>query len=383
MSSPSAPVTSRQTPAAAHDAVLRATRDLLWVGSAGAAREVAVRLVHDLGGIEVPADIADADALPVDLSFGDGPVLLASAGGSDVARMLLERHLPGFVRDVHRALELGARSERLAQEAEIDSLTGLATRRVLGRALGRLEPHDVIVLVDLDHFKKLNDSLGHSEGDRVLRVFGRTLSHGVRVRDVAARYGGEEFVLVLTGAPSRTDVESLLDRLRTTWENDRPHAVTFSAGITQVGNATGEQVVPLADAALYVAKQAGRDRWRWADANQTFVAETSGTGTDDRATDGFVAWSRLTVPAAGHDALIAAFRDRLGAVDHWPGFRSLEVWADESDPTCVVMVSWWDDEQSFRAYMGSDDHRRSHARIPGGDLRPRGTDFQRFRLVST
>lgn len=76
-------------------------------------------------------------------------------------KILLARHLPRFVRDAQRALELTARTERLAEEADIDVLTGLATRRVFGRAIGRLQENDVVILLDLDHFKQLNDTQGH------------------------------------------------------------------------------------------------------------------------------------------------------------------------------------------------------------------------------
>lgn len=96
----------------------------------------------------------------------------------------------------------------------------------------------------------------------------------------------------------------------------------------------------------------------------------------------FVAFSDLTVPAAGRAAVVAAFGRRLGAVDSWPGFQSLEVWADPGDPTALVMVSWWDTEEAFAAYMGSADHRRSHARIPTGDNRPRPRSFRRYQVIA-
>ena len=73
-----------------------------------------------------------------------------------------------------------------------------------------------------------------------------------------------------------------------------------------------------------------------------------------------VAVSDLTVPEAGQAAVIAGFGDRLGAVERWPGFQGLQVWADPGDPTALVMVSWWDTQEAFAAYMGSADHRRSH-----------------------
>ena len=110
--------------------------------------------------------------------------------------MVLERHLPPFVRDAQRALELLDRPSRLAQDASIDALTGLANRRTLGRALGRLRPEDTVVMIDLDHFKAIDNGAGHREGDKVLRLFGHTLAATVRAAEQVGRYGGEEFVVV-------------------------------------------------------------------------------------------------------------------------------------------------------------------------------------------
>ena len=96
----------------------------------------------------------------------------------------------------------------------------------------------------------------------------------------------------------------------------------------------------------------------------------------------FVAVSDLAVPEAGRAAVVAAFGHRLGAVENWPGFQGLQVWADPTDPTALVMVSWWETEEAFIAYMGSGDHRRSHKRIPAGVNRSRPRGFRRYRVIS-
>jgi heme-degrading monooxygenase HmoA len=96
----------------------------------------------------------------------------------------------------------------------------------------------------------------------------------------------------------------------------------------------------------------------------------------------FVAVSELTVPEAGREGLDAAFADRLGAVDRWPGFQGLQVWADITDPCSLMMISWWDSPECFATYMRSEDHRRSHRRIPRGDDRPRPRQFRRFEVVA-
>ena len=96
----------------------------------------------------------------------------------------------------------------------------------------------------------------------------------------------------------------------------------------------------------------------------------------------FVAFSELTVPVAGRAAVEAAFGRRLGAVDAWPGFRGLEVWRDMSDHGSLIMVSYWDSQAEFTDYMHSSDHAHSHARIPGGEDRPRPQRFRRFEVIT-
>lgn len=102
----------------------------------------------------------------------------------------------------------------------------------------------------------------------------------------------------------------------------------------------------------------------------------------DREEPPFVIVSDLAVDAAGAGTLEAAFRDRLGEVDAWPGFLDLEVWRDERDPERFVMVSWWTSKDAYAAYMRSDDHRRSHHRIPTDPAAPRATGIGRFRVVA-
>jgi heme oxygenase (mycobilin-producing) len=97
----------------------------------------------------------------------------------------------------------------------------------------------------------------------------------------------------------------------------------------------------------------------------------------------YVAISEIRVPDRGRERLEAAFRGRLGAVDRWPGFRGLEVLRDRREPTRLLMVTRWESREHFRAYMRSDDHRRSHARIPDGPLRPRAAGFDEFDQVAT
>jgi heme oxygenase (mycobilin-producing) len=78
----------------------------------------------------------------------------------------------------------------------------------------------------------------------------------------------------------------------------------------------------------------------------------------------YVSLSRLRVDAEASDRLVDAFRNRLGAVDGHDGFMGLEVWRSDRDAGEVLMVSRWRDREAFKAYMRSDDHQRSHRRIP-------------------
>jgi diguanylate cyclase (GGDEF)-like protein len=254
--SPPAPPPIEPSADAALSAVLDATRALLWIESPTAVAEIARDLIEVLGGRVVPAADATEDALPVDVSFSLGQPVLAAAPPAGVARMLLERYLPAFVRDAQRALELLDRPSRLAQDASIDPLTGLANRRTLGRALGRLRPEDTVVMIDLDNFKAINDSLGHREGDNVLRLFGRTLATSSRAADQVGRYGGEEFVVILPAAGA----ERFLARLRIEWMRTRPYPVTFSAGLAAAAP-DPKKALHAADRALHRAKQSGRNRW--------------------------------------------------------------------------------------------------------------------------
>ena len=242
--------------------LLDATRSLLRVRTAGEARRVAEQLVRELGGGLVPAGLNDPDVLPIDVSFGDGEPRLAAAPPGSAARDLLERHLPSFLLDARQVLQMSERNQRLAESASTDLLTGLPNRRMLERALGRLSADDTVILLDLDHFKQVNDTLGHAAGDEVLRVFGRVLGGAVRGRDVVGRFGGEEFLIVLAQPGGAA---TLLRRLRAEWAGERPYPVTFSAGIAASAG-DPDETVRLADRALYEAKEAGRDQWVWATA---------------------------------------------------------------------------------------------------------------------
>ena len=95
--------------------------------------------------------------------------------------------------------------------------------------------------------------------------------------------------------------------------------------------------------------------------------------------------SELVVPDDGGesaDVLETAFRQRLGEVESAPGFGGLQVWRDSRVANRYLMVSWWQSREDFSAYMRSDAHRRSHARVPGDPHQPRGVGVDRFEVVA-
>lgn len=192
------------------------------------------------------------------------PDAVAIALGCIVIFGLVVVRLQALVQRVNnQSVELSEQAERLNVLASLDELTGLANRRTwdrtLSNALQHLKPGDTmtVVLIDLDYFKRYNDTFGHQAGDRLLKEAAAAWTAQLRGTDILARYGGEEFIMLLPrcGATKAADV---LQRLRSA----TPEGQTFSAGIATCD--TGESpdhLVARADIALYQAKDAGRDRW--------------------------------------------------------------------------------------------------------------------------
>jgi diguanylate cyclase (GGDEF)-like protein len=155
----------------------------------------------------------------------------------------------------------------LEVRAHVDPLTGCDNRYDLERRLAALRPGDAVALIDVDHFKRLNDTRGHAAGDQVLVALGEVLRRTARRQDTLIRYGGEEFLVLLPGA-GRGGVASFDERLRRAWTAAGGEA-TFSAGLAVVGplvttlvpsEESGPVALANADAALYAAKARGRDR---------------------------------------------------------------------------------------------------------------------------
>ncbi|WP_376097401.1 GGDEF domain-containing protein [Roseomonas sp. CCTCC AB2023176] len=175
-----------------------------------------------------------------------------------------------------RVARLQARLADMRTEVREDALTGLVNRRgfdaILKRAVaaarGGGTPASLLML-DIDHFKRFNDTYGHPAGDLVLRLVGKVLTQNVKGRDVAARYGGEEFGVILIGA-GRHEAETVAEQIRAAIAAQRMSvrragpdlgAISVSIGVASCrGGDTAAALVERADRALYRAKQLGRDR---------------------------------------------------------------------------------------------------------------------------
>ena len=168
----------------------------------------------------------------------------------------------------------------VARRSDLDGLTGLPNREAFERRLAeeieravRHQQPVAICFVDIDHFKVINDTLGHKAGDRVLAMVAASLKATARTIDVVARYGGEEFVVIAPGTWS-SDAVALADRLRRSVSALPTPGVgrllTISVGVAGLPEhaSRADALLERADEALYAAKRAGRDR--------TMVATSSG-----------------------------------------------------------------------------------------------------------
>jgi two-component system chemotaxis family response regulator WspR len=159
----------------------------------------------------------------------------------------------------------------ISELARTDSLTGLTNRRVFEEELNRevqratrKERHLTALILDLDHFKSVNDTYGHGMGDTVLKTAGKFLAGQMRPYDLVSRYGGEEFVILLPETELAGGV-CVADRLRTGLSavtvDGYPHPLTASFGVAALlTNELPLHLVERADAALYLAKRKGRNR---------------------------------------------------------------------------------------------------------------------------
>ncbi|WP_164860598.1 GGDEF domain-containing protein [Rhodococcus sp. X156] len=220
-------------------------------------------LVHDLGGALVVARYADpATTVPLDVALGLAEPLLPCADPVSVAAMRLRAVLPEFLEAARLVLSRMRDQERRDEEATRDHLTGVLTRRAWMRRLSSAAPGDGVCLIDLDHFKSINDTGGHAAGDKVLRAFGALMLRTFRRDDACGRYGGDEFVCLTPGLAGPSLV-AMGEQVRQRWESEQPAAATLiglTIGVAEVGEDGGRAALQLADAAMYRGKSAGRNR---------------------------------------------------------------------------------------------------------------------------
>lgn len=169
--------------------------------------------------------------------------------------------------------ELTLKLDYISEAAHEDFLTGALNRRGMDEALirefDRSDRHGTslsLAMLDVDHFKKINDTMGHSAGDKALAHLAKVVKSILRSTDVLARYGGEEFVILLPGS-NQSDAVTVVSGLQRDLtknfflHNNERVLITFSAGVAErVQGENVDSILPKADAALYLAKQAGRNR---------------------------------------------------------------------------------------------------------------------------
>jgi diguanylate cyclase (GGDEF)-like protein len=246
--------------------------------------------------MELPEEIVElAGTIPeyqfVKAHSGDLIYLLTViVSGKDEQRRVLFVGMPGWNETAERLLvgmvRVYQNFMKLMSESEIDTLTGLQNRRKLESFLtsrlsarlhqrresdmqigssSTLEKGEYLAVLDLDRFKRINDTFGHLIGDEVLLTFSSILRASLRDNDRSFRYGGEEFIVVLTDV-SREQAASVLERLRSTVEkHDFPQvgSVTVSIGYTRIAEQDlPTRIIEEADKALYYAKEHGRNQLR-------------------------------------------------------------------------------------------------------------------------
>ncbi|HUA19918.1 MAG TPA: diguanylate cyclase [Bryobacteraceae bacterium] len=226
------------------------------------------------------------------------------AGADDYITKPFDQHelqvrLRAGTRLVDLQAELLAAREALREQATRDALTHLWNRRhileILERELARSQRENCpvgVIVVDLDHFKTVNDTHGHLAGDAVLQEAARRMQNGVRQYDSIGRYGGEEFLILLPGC-DEVNCVAQADRLRRLIAeremqvHDHALSLTASFGVTSALPGlswTSESLIRRADEALYLAKKSGRNRVELLSCaeSEASISETPGAAPQDQ-----------------------------------------------------------------------------------------------------
>ncbi len=220
--------------------------------------------------------VTEPTATPLDYAFAvvaeaDGGLLVVGEPALEAGEFTL-RALGGLANDlITEQRRMHGEARRLRDLAVTDPLTGIANRRALADGLDEVLATTLasgatlsVVMIDLDHFKSVNDDYGHAAGDAVLSATADVLRVAGRQGDLVTRYGGEEFVVVLADCGASEALawaERARVRLRETGMPGIDRQVTASLGVaTSTGGETAAVLLSRADAAMYRAKAAGRDR---------------------------------------------------------------------------------------------------------------------------
>jgi diguanylate cyclase (GGDEF)-like protein len=250
-------------------------RSQLALGHAAAARDAfrrAVGLLDDAGSLDDLQEALEGLSSAEEACGDPAAALAALRRVREIERRKSDAAARAAVVQRELRIELARLSSQWARHATQDPLTGLANRRALelwlDTQLPRAEQGEplTVLLMDLDHFKWVNDSFGHAIGDEVLRRVARLVERSCREGDLAVRYGGEEFVLALAGVPPDAAL-AVAERLRQAIAGEAWDALTAGLKVSaSIGVAAAVEapaaaaLFSLADRRLYAAKFAGRDR---------------------------------------------------------------------------------------------------------------------------
>jgi two-component system cell cycle response regulator len=262
--------------------------DIFCAASGKSGLEIVRREIPDL--ILLDVDMPDVSGFEVcrtlknDADLHNIPIIFLSGSCTQQDKVQgLDLGAVDFVTKPFDAFELRARvraalrtkrlHDLLAMHAQLDPLTELFNRRAMDKRLqrewGRIQRHGgtlSFAMLDMDHFKQVNDTYGHSFGDRVLQEVAQALISQCRHIDLPVRYGGEEFAIIIPDETAEQAV-SMLERLREAIANTRLRAgdvdvpITASFGVADSSDRPSiEAIIEAADRALYEAKQGGRNR---------------------------------------------------------------------------------------------------------------------------
>ena len=221
--------------------------------------------------------------------YSDIPIIFITSkdAGKDVERGFDSGGVD-YIKKPYNEIELRARirsalmkkkqENELREKTITDPLTGLYNRRYFSEILTKNIEHTrrntrycfSVAMLDIDHFKVINDTLGHQAGDYVLKQLADFLKKSIRPYDLVARYGGEEFIVLYKDC-NRKEAGEILNRIKDAVEartyrfKDRSVGVTFSSGIADItevkpGTAAAEELIKITDVRLYRAKESGRNR---------------------------------------------------------------------------------------------------------------------------